>query len=148
MRNQTANPLVFYGENDDFTLKNVERVQMGILGKIFGKTPKPGKPAPVTDETFERDVINSEMPVLVDFWAPWCAPCRVMGGLLDEVGPEYVDKVKLMKLNVDQNPQTAAQFGVRSIPTMIAFKKGKAVERITGLLPLNPLRQKLNRLAG
>ncbi len=121
---------------------------MGFLGKLFNKPPKPGRPRQVTDGTFQREVIDSEIPALVDFWASWCAPCKVMGGLLDDVGPEYEGRVNIFKLNVDQNPQTAAKFGIKSIPTMITFKGGKQAERITGLLPLNPLRHKLDKLAG
>ena len=92
-------------------------------------------------------MIESEIPALVDFSASWCAPCKVMGGLLNDVGPEYEGRVNIFKLNVEQNQQTAAKFGVRSIPTMIMFKGGKQIDRITGLLPLNPLRRKLDKLA-
>lgn len=121
---------------------------MGILGKIFGGSPKPGKPRPVTDGDFEAEVLKSKIPVVVDFWASWCTPCQVMGGLLDELGPEYEGRVNIFKLNVEQNRETAARFGVRSIPTVILFRDGKPVDRIVGLLPLRPLKQKLDKLAG
>jgi thioredoxin 1 len=121
---------------------------MGILGKIFGGSPKPGKPRPVTDADFEAEVLKSDVPAVVDFWASWCAPCQVMGGLLDEVGPEYEGRVNIFKLNVEQNRETAARFGVRSIPTVILFRGGRPVDTIVGLLPLRPLRQKLDKLAG
>ena len=120
---------------------------MGLFGKIFSRPPKPGKPLPVTDADFEDLVIRSEVPAVVDFWAPWCAPCSVMGGLLSEIGPEYAGRVNIFKMNVDQSPATSAQFGVRSIPTVILFRNGKPVERIVGLLPLKPLKQKLDKLA-
>jgi thioredoxin 1 len=121
---------------------------MGILGKIFGGSPNPGKPSPVTDDSFEAEVLKSDIPAAVDFWASWCAPCQVMGGLLDEIGPEYQGRVNIFKLNVDRARETAARFGVRSVPTVILFRDGKPVDRIVGLLPLRPLRQKLDKLAG
>ena len=120
---------------------------MGFLKNLFFKPPKPGKPLPVTDASFGQEVLESEIPVVVDFWSRTCPPCQVMGGLLDEIGPDYVGKVHFFKLNVDQNPRTAMQYQVRSIPTLILFRKGKPVDRIVGLLPLNPLRAKLDSLA-
>lgn len=92
-------------------------------------------------------MLESEIPVVVDFWSARCSPCQVMGGLLDEIGPDYVGRVMVFKLNVDQNPQTAAQYQVRSIPTLVLFRKGEPVDRIMGLLPLNPLRARLDELA-
>lgn len=120
---------------------------MGFLKNLFFKPPKPGKPLPVTDESFREEVLESEIPVVVDFWSARCPPCQVMGGLLDEIGPDYVGQVRIFKLNVDQNPQTAMQYRVQSIPTVFFFNKGKPVDRIVGLLPLNPLRAKLDSLA-
>jgi thioredoxin 1 len=120
---------------------------MGFLKNLFNPTPKPGKPLPVTDETFQMEVLNSEIPAVVDFWSRRCPPCQVMGGLLDEIGPDYVGRVKIFKLNVEENPVTAQKYGIRSIPTVILFRNGKPVDAIIGLLPLNPLRQKLDRLA-
>ncbi len=120
---------------------------MGFLKNLFFKPPKPGKPRPVTDESFQKEVLESEVPVVVDFWSPRCPPCQVMGGLLDEIGPDYAGRMHIFKLNVDQNPQTAMRYKVQSIPTIILFRKGKPIDRIVGLLPLNPLRAKLDNLA-
>jgi thioredoxin len=120
---------------------------MGLFKKLFNREPKPGKPRPVTDESFDQDVLASPIPVAVDFWSPRCPPCHVMGGLLNEIGPEYVDRVHIFKLNVEQNQQTAAKFQVMNIPTLILFRDGKIVDRIVGLLPLMPLKEKLDRLA-
>jgi thioredoxin 1 len=119
---------------------------MGFLKDLFFKPPKPGKPLPVTDASFGEDVLESEIPVVVDFWSARCSPCQVMGGLLDEIGPDYVGRVRIFKLNVDQNPETAMQYRIQSIPTVILFRKGKPVDWIVGLLPLKPLRAKLDGL--
>ena len=120
---------------------------MGFLKDLFFKPPKPGKPLPVTDASFGEDVLRCEIPVVVDFWSARCSPCQVMGGLLDEIGPDYVGRVRIFKLNVDQNPETAMQFRIQSIPTVILFRNGAPVDRIIGLLPLKPLRAKLDSLA-
>lgn len=117
---------------------------MGFFKSLFSRPPKPGKPTPVTDESFQKEVLESEIPVVVDFWSPRCAPCQVMGGLLDEIGPDYAGRVRILKLNVDQNSQTSMQYQVQGVPTIILFWKGKPVDRIVGLLPLKPLRAKLD----
>ncbi len=88
----------------------------------------------VTDQTFE-DAISGETPVLVDFWAEWCGPCRMVAPVLDEIGSEYAEKITIAKLNVDENPQTAASYDVMSIPTMIVFQEGIAKKRIVGARP-------------
>ena len=120
---------------------------MGFLKNLFYRPPKPGRPRPVTDQFFQKEVLESDVPAVVDFWSPRCSPCQVMGGLLDEIGPDYAGRVQIFKLNVDQNPETAMLYQVQSIPTVIFFKKGRPVDRIVGLLPLNPLRAKLENLA-
>ena len=86
----------------------------------------------VTDEAFEADVLKSGKPVLVDFWAEWCGPCKQIAPALDEISREMEGKVKIVKLNVDENPQTAAKFGIRSIPTLMIFKDGKLAAQKVG----------------
>ena len=88
-----------------------------------------------TDAAFDQDVINSETPVLVDFWAPWCGPCKAMGPTVDALAAEYQGKVKIGKLNTDENQQTAMRFGIRSIPTLLLFKGGKVVDQKVGAMP-------------
>ncbi|HVN96151.1 MAG TPA: thioredoxin [Syntrophorhabdaceae bacterium] len=89
----------------------------------------------VTDGDFAKEVLESGIPVLVDFWATWCGPCQAMGPVVDTVAGEYADKVKVLKLNVDENPVTPSKYGVRGIPTLILFNKGEVVDRIIGAQP-------------
>src|SRR5687768_5822163 len=103
-----------------------------------------GKPQVVTDQSFEQEVLRSDTPVLVDFWATWCGPCRMVGPVLEEVANEQGDKIRVAKLDVDANPITAGRFGVRAIPTMIVFKNGREADRIVGYHPKPQLMQKLN----
>ncbi|MDR0815982.1 MAG: thioredoxin [Desulfovibrio sp.] len=86
----------------------------------------------VTDATFENLVIKSDIPVLLDFWAPWCGPCRAVGPIIDDLAAEYEGRVRIYKMNVDENPATPTKFGIRAIPTLILFNKGDTVEQITG----------------
>jgi thioredoxin 1 len=120
---------------------------MGFFGNLFNRPPKPGKPRPVTDASFEQDVLNSDLPVVIDFWSPTCAPCQVMAGLLNEIGPDYAGRINIFKLNVIQNPETAARFQVRSVPTVVFMKGETVVDTVVGLLPLLPLREKMDQLA-
>lgn len=90
---------------------------------------------PVTDATFEQEVLKTDLPVLVDFWAPWCGPCKMIGPVLEEIAQEKAASLKIVKLNVDENQQTAGQFGVMSIPTMILFHKGEPVGQLVGFRP-------------
>ncbi len=103
-----------------------------------------GKPQVVTDQSFEQEVLKSDTPVLVDFWATWCGPCRMVGPVLEEVASEQGDKIRVVKLDVDANPITAGRFGVRAIPTMIVFKNGREADRIVGYHPKPQLMTKLN----
>ena len=102
------------------------------------------KPQVVSDQNFETEVIKSDTPVLVDFWAAWCGPCRMVAPVLEEIANEQGEKVKIAKLDVDANPITAGRFGVRSIPTMILFKNGRETQRLVGYMPKERLLQQLN----
>ena len=86
----------------------------------------------ITDASFKSEVTDSPVPVLVDFWAPWCGPCKMIAPVLEEIAQEYEGKAKIVKINIDDNQNTPAQFGVRSIPTLILFKNGQEVEKIIG----------------
>ena len=102
-------------------------------------------PVEVTDTTFEREVLQSPVPVIVDFWAAWCGPCRALGPLVDSLATEYEGKAKVAKLNVDENPRTANAYGVRSIPTLMVFSEGKLQETSVGVIPHGQLKQLVDR---
>lgn len=101
------------------------------------------EPITVTDDTFEMEVVNSPTPVLVDFWAAWCMPCRMMTPIVDEIATEYEAQLRVAKLDVDQNPQTATQHGIMSIPTLMLFKNGEVVERLVGAMPKQRLVERI-----
>ncbi|MEI6610198.1 MAG: thioredoxin [Deltaproteobacteria bacterium] len=92
-----------------------------------------------TDDNFEGEVLKSDKPVLIDFWAPWCGPCKAIGPIVEELAAQLKDSVKMMKLNVDESQKTAITYGVRSIPTLILFKDGKILDTLVGLVPKDKL---------
>jgi thioredoxin 1 len=101
------------------------------------------KPVEVTDKTFEEVVLKADLPTVVDFWAVWCGPCKMIAPVLEEIAQEYDGQLQITKLDVDHNNQSAMQYGVMSIPTLILFKDGKPVERIVGFMPKQKLLTKL-----
>ncbi|MBU0518109.1 thioredoxin [bacterium] len=100
-------------------------------------------PLHFSDASFKQDVLESDTPVLVDFWAPWCGPCKLIGPVVEEIGDEMQDKMKVGKINVDDNPQVATQLGIRGIPTLILFKDGKPVEQIIGAVSKAHIMEKI-----
>ncbi len=99
----------------------------------------------VSDATFESEVINSGVPVIVDFWAEWCGPCRMIAPILDQIAEEYKGKLKVVKVDVDANGRTAMQFSVMSIPTLLFFKNGKVQDQVVGALPKKMLQEKVEK---
>ena len=100
-------------------------------------------PKEVTDATFEEEVINAETPVLVDFWADWCAPCKMIAPIVEELATEFDGKVKFAKVDVDSNPKSAMNFGIRGIPTLLIFSGGKPVDTVVGAVPKSVLKRRL-----
>ena len=100
---------------------------------------------PVTDATFQAEVLGADVPVLVDFWAPWCAPCRAIAPIVDELATENAGKLEVKKMDVDNNPGVSARYGIRSIPTLLLFKNGDVVETIVGASSTQTLQQKIQR---
>jgi thioredoxin 1 len=97
----------------------------------------------LTDSNFKKEVLESELPVLVDFWATWCAPCKMITPIVEELAKEYDNKVKIGKVDVDENPDTASRYGIMSIPTIMFFKKGKVIEQMFGALNKTELKKKI-----
>ncbi len=100
----------------------------------------------VTDGNFKEEVLNSNLPVLVDFWAPWCGPCRMIAPIIDEISNEYEGKIKVVKLNTDENMQTASEYQISAIPTLLFFKNGKVVKELVGVLPKEEIKKVIEEI--
>jgi thioredoxin 2 len=115
-------------------------------GRCKAPLPVEAEPVTVTDATFATTVERSPLPVLIDAWAPWCAPCRMIAPVIDQLAEELAGRVRVAKLNVDQNPATAARFNLRSIPTLLVVQDGREVDRIVGVQPKAEIMRRLERL--
>ncbi|MFP4087079.1 MAG: thioredoxin TrxC [Desulfobacteraceae bacterium] len=127
-----------------------ERIHQGPrCGKCGAPIPvggNTGRPMDITDRVFSSEVLSAPGPVVMDCWAPWCGPCRTVGPVLEQLASEYAGRVKVVKLNVDENPETASRYGIRSIPTLLFFKNGEMVDTLVGAVPKAEIERHLTAL--
>jgi thioredoxin 2 len=119
-----------------------------VCGRCKAPLQLDDKPLTTTDATFANDVEHSRLPVLVDAWAPWCGPCRMIAPIVEELAKELSGRIRVMKLNVDENPRTAARFDLRSIPTLLVMNGGREVDRLVGVQPKASILRRLENLVG
>jgi thioredoxin 2 len=126
-----------------------EKLEQGLL-PVCGKCKAPlslsGKPVVVTDATFSAEVERASVPVLVDLWAPWCGPCRMLSPILEDIAAEMGGQVRIAKLNIDENPATANRFNIQSIPALLFFRGGREVDRMVGVRPKGEITRRLEQL--
>ncbi len=118
---------------------------MGFIKRLLGIEVRPGEPEKLAGSSFEIVIAQSELPCFIYFYHLWCSSCQVMGGLLNEIGPEYIGKAKFYKIDIMKNPGAAEKFGVRAVPTVLAFRDGKASDSLNSLTPLNDLKEWVER---
>jgi thioredoxin 2 len=123
----------------------IDRGLQPVCGRCKARLPAGNQPLTVTDATFSATVERSPLPVLVDAWAPWCGPCRTLAPVIDQLTAELAGQVRVAKLNVDENPSTAARFNVRSIPTLLVLREGREVDRMVGVQPKAEIARRLAR---
>ncbi|CAG9466037.1 unnamed protein product [Pedinophyceae sp. YPF-701] len=133
-----VSPAATYGRGCRTALKARAPQRARIVARAEGAQP-------VTEETWEAEVLQSPVPVLVDFWAPWCGPCRMIAPLMDEIAVEYGDKIKAVKVNTDESPKIATEYAIRSIPTVMIFKGGKKMDTVIGAVPKATLSQTVDK---
>ena len=135
------------GANNRVPLEKIKQGVEPVCGRCKTPLAVDGKPMTVTDATFSAQVERSPVPVLLDLWAPWCGPCRMVAPVMEELAKEMAGRVRVAKLNVDENPMTAARFHVQSIPTLLVLKGGKEMERMVGVQPKSEIVRRLQRVA-
>lgn len=124
-----------------------QEAKCGKCGVSFkASTDLAASPVTVTDASFDQEVMKSSLPVVVDFWAPWCGPCKMIAPVLEELAEEYAGRVKIVKLNTDENQNTAAQYGIQGIPTLLFMKNGKEMDKLVGAAPKPRLKSKIEEL--
>ena len=135
------------GATNRVPLEKIAQGLQPVCGRCKTPLPVGNQPMTVTDANFATEVERSPLPVLLDMWAPWCGPCRMVGPVVEELAKEMAGRVRVAKLNVDENPATAARFNVQSIPTLLVLKNGREVERIVGAQPKAAIVQRLQKVA-
>jgi thioredoxin 2 len=133
------------GATNRLPVGEIARGKKAVCGRCKTPLTAAAGPVTVTDATFANEVERSPLPVLVDMWAPWCGPCRTVAPIVDQVAAELAGRIKVAKMNVDDNPATSSRFGVRSIPTLLVFKDGREVDRIVGVQPKAAIVGRLGR---
>lgn len=131
------------GASNRVLLEKLSSGELPVCGKCHTTLVASAAPMKITDASFARDVEQSSLPVFLDFWAGWCGPCLMIGPFVEQLAADVAGRVRVGKLNIDENPATASRFGVRSIPTMIIFKDGREIDRITGAVPKEEMLRRL-----
>lgn len=127
-------------------LGEIPREGMGTIDLLERSKPMAGNIIEVTDSSFDQEVLQSDLPVLVDFWAPWCGPCRAISPVVEEISTDYESRLKVVKCNVDDNPKVPGKYGIRAIPTLIIFKGGNVSEQITGAVAKSQITAAINKV--